>query len=65
MISVLFLGCAVKHITIGSVDIAEERICVIQLVDGNIFEMDSVICESLKEGDVIQVSRKRKNNNEP
>ena len=62
MISILLFACAPKHVTIGSVDIAEERVCVIQLVDGNIFEMESVICESLKEGDVIQVTRTWKRN---
>ena len=60
MLSLLLLGCAARAINIGSVDVAEKKICVIQLVDGTIIELESQICKSLKEGDVIQVARDHK-----
>ena len=59
MLSLLLFSCAMKTIQIGSVDVAEERICVIQLSDGYIIEMESNMCKNLKEGDVIHVTRKK------
>jgi len=59
MISLLLLSCAMKTVSIGSVDVAEQRVCVIQLADGSIIEVESNICKDLKEGDMIYVMRKK------
>lgn len=59
MISLLLLSCAMKTVPIGSVDVAEQSVCVIQLSDGSIIEIESNICNDLKEGDLIYVTRKR------
>ena len=57
MISLFLFACAAKTINIGLVDIAEENVCVVQLANETFVELDSTICESLKEGDVIKVLR--------
>ena len=59
MISILLFACAAKTIVVGSIDIADEKICVVQLLDDTILEIESELCKELKEGDIIQISRAR------
>ena len=58
MISLLLFACIPKTINIGTIDISEESICVVQLVDETFVEVESDLCASLKEGDVLKVLRK-------
>tara|TARA_B100000282_G_C31543175_1_gene403948 strand:+ start:105 stop:290 length:186 start_codon:yes stop_codon:yes gene_type:complete len=57
MFSLFLFACAAKTIDIGMVDVAEENVCVVQLSDETFAEVESSICASLKEGDVIKVLR--------
>tara|TARA_E500000178_G_C16612889_1_gene569817 strand:- start:217 stop:399 length:183 start_codon:yes stop_codon:yes gene_type:complete len=57
MISLLLFSCAAKLVNVGMVDIAEEEVCVVQLVDGSFVELESRLCASLREGDLIKVVR--------
>ena len=60
MISLLLLfACATKTIDVGIIDIAEEKVCVVQLIDETILEIESELCASLREGDTIMVIRKK------
>ena len=60
MISLLLLfACAAKGIKVGIVDIAEEQVCTVQLADESFVEIESGLCASLKEGDVLRVERKK------
>ena len=60
MISLLLLfACATKVIKVGTVDIAEEKVCMIQLTDESFVEIESDLCASLREGDVVKVERKK------
>ena len=59
MISLLFFACATKTISVGTVDIADKKICMVQLADETFVEVESNLCASLREGDVLQVERKK------
>ena len=59
MISLLLFACATKIVDIGTVDISEQDICVLQLSDETIVEIKSELCSNLREGDVIRVMRKK------
>ena len=60
MISLLLLfACAAKTIKVGIVDITEEKVCVVQLVDETILEIESDLCASFREGDTITVIRNK------
>ena len=59
MISLLLFACATKVINVGTVDIADEKVCVVQLSDETIIDVESNLCASLREGDIIQVERKK------
>lgn len=60
MISLLLLfACATKTVNVGTVDIADKKICVVQLADETFIEVESNLCASLREGDVLQVERKK------
>jgi len=59
MISLLLISCAMKTTVIGTVDIAESKVCTVQLADDSIVELESKICTVLKEGDIIRVVRKK------
>ena len=59
MISLLLFACATKIVDIGTVDISEQDICVLQLSDETIVEIKSELCLNLREGDVIRVVRKK------
>ena len=58
MISLLLFACATKIVDIGTVDISEQDVCVLQLSDETIVEIKSELCSNLREGDVIKVVRK-------
>lgn len=57
MINLILFSCLTKTIDVGTVDLVEPKICTVQLPDESIIAIDSEICSSLKEGDVIQVVR--------
>tara|TARA_B100000900_G_C20278945_1_gene593230 strand:+ start:176 stop:358 length:183 start_codon:yes stop_codon:yes gene_type:complete len=57
MISLLLLACSAKVINVGMVDIAEEKICTVQLADESFVEVESELCASLQEGDILRVIR--------
>ena len=57
MISLFLFACIPKTISIGTIDRSEESICVVQLVDETFVEVESDLCASLKEGDIIEVVR--------
>ena len=59
MISLLLFACATKIVDIGTVDISEQEVCVLQLSDETIIEIKSELCSNLREGDVIRVVRKK------
>ena len=59
MISLLLFACATKIVDIGTVDISEQDVCVLQLSDETIIEIKSELCSNLREGDVIRVMRKK------
>ena len=59
MISILLFSCATKTVNIGTVDISEQNVCVVQLSDETIIEVESDFCVALNEGDIIKVVRKR------
>ena len=48
-----------KTINVGTVDIAEDQVCIVQLADETFVEIESDLCASLQEGDIIQVERKK------
>ena len=55
----LIFACAVKTIKVGIVDIAEDQVCTVQLADESFVEIESGLCATLKEGDVLRVERKK------
>ena len=55
----LFLACATKVVDVATVDVAEQTVCVLQLSDETIIEIQSELCSKLREGDVIRVVRKK------
>lgn len=57
MIVLLFFACSTKTIHVGTIDVAEQRVCTVQLVDETIIELESKICNYLQEGDTIHVVR--------
>ena len=59
MISLLLFACATKKINVGMVDVTEERVCVVQLTNESFVTIESDICASLQEGDIILVERKK------
>ena len=59
MISILLFSCATKTVHVGTVDIAEQNVCVVQLSDETIIEIESDLCKDLNEGDIIKAVRKR------
>ena len=59
MISLILFGCMTKKINVGMVDVTEEIVCVVQLADETFVELESNLCASLQEGDIILVKRKK------
>ena len=59
MLSLLLVACATKIVDVGTVDVTEQNICVLQLSDETIIEIESKLCSNLREGDVIRVLRKK------
>ena len=59
MISLIFFACATKVVEVGTVDITEQNVWVLQLSDETIVEIKSNLCLDLHEGDVLKVERKR------
>lgn len=59
MISLLLFACVTKKINVGMVDVTEERVCVVQLADETFVEIESKLCASLQEGDILLVERKK------
>ena len=59
MISLILFACMTKKINVGMVDVTEEIVCVVQLADETFVELESNLCASLQEGDIILVKRKK------
>ena len=59
MISLLVFACATKVIEVGIVDMVDEKVCIVQLADESFVEIESALCASLREGDVVKVERKK------
>ena len=59
MIGLLLFACATKTINVGTVDIAEDQVCIVQLADETYVEIESNLCAALHEGDVLVVERKK------
>jgi len=61
LIILFMLGCflskSLKHV--GVVDRKENKICEVILFNEDIIFVESKLCDSLKEGDVIKIQRKR------
>ena len=57
MLSFLLFACSMKSIEIATVDAAENDVCVLQLKDEKIIHVESALCASLREGDVVKVIR--------
>tara|TARA_B100001057_G_C22780342_1_gene923385 strand:- start:801 stop:950 length:150 start_codon:yes stop_codon:yes gene_type:complete len=48
-----------KTIKVGTVDIVEEQVCIVQLADETYVEFEGDLCSDLREGDVLIVERKK------
>ena len=64
MISLIFLlvscmGPRTVHLNLGAVDMIDREVCLVQLVSGEIIEIESKVCNNLREGDVIKVVRSK------
>ena len=59
MISLLLFACSMKTIKVGTVDIVEDQVCIVQLADETYVELESDLCSGLREGDVLVVERKK------
>ena len=61
ILMLLLSACASKQrVFIGTVDSRELRVCVVQLEDNSIIHVHPAICDKLKEGDVIEVTREKR-----
>ena len=62
MINILFLICCAnahfKKATVGFVDSIDNKVCTLQLENGEIEILNSNICLYFKEGDKIKIERK-------
>ncbi len=57
MISMFLFSCMTKTVVVGTVDIVEPTSCHVQLLDESIVWIESKMCASLQEGDIIKVVR--------